>query len=169
MSKKFLLVLAVLVLPFMAKAQDLKLGYVNSSTLMQSMPELDSIEKKMATFNEQNQKYLQDMQSEIQTKMDSYQASKDSLDESIQKVKEQELQDLYQRYQNAQQTLYSEAQKKQAALLQPVKDKLKAAIETVGKKNNFYFIFDTASGGILYSSPKAVDVTSLVKKELGIL
>ena len=37
------------------------------------------------------------------------------------------------------------------------------------KKNNLYFVFDLASGGVVYKSDKAVDVTSMVKKELGIL
>jgi len=64
--------------------------------------------------------------------------------------------------------LYTESQTKQQTLLQPVQDKLKKAIETVGQKNNFFMVFESEAG-ILYKSPKAVDAAPLVKKELGIL
>ena len=40
------------------------------------------------------------------------------------------------------------------------------AIESVGAKNNFLVILDKNT--VLYKSPKAVDVTDLVKKELKI-
>ena len=169
MIKKIAISALILALPLLAFAQDLKLGYINSQEVMMLMPEINDIEKQMADFNAQNTKYMQEMEKEIQDKMAKYEAERENLSEAIRKVQEEDLQELYRRYQNAQQTLYAEMQSKQQKLLQPVQDKLKNAIETVGKKNNFYFIFDLASGGIVYQSDKALDVTALVKKELGIL
>ncbi len=169
MIKKIALGVLLFALPFLANAQDLKLGYINSQEVMMLMPEINDIEKQMADFNAQNTKYMQDMEAEIQTKMAKYESERENLSEAIRKVQEEDLQELYRRYQNAQQTLYAEMQTKQQKLLQPVQDKLKNAIDAVGKKNNFYFIFDLAQGGIVYKSDKATDVTALVKKELGII
>ena len=168
MTKKLLLVLA-LVMPFMLSAQEIKMGYINSQEVLMLMPELNEVEKQMADFNEKNQKYLQEMQKEIEAKMAKFEQEKDNMTEVIRKVQEEDLQLLYQRYQTAQQTIYQEYQQQQQKLIQPLQDKLKNAIETVGKKQGLYFVFDMAAGAVIYKCDKAVDVTPAVKKELGIL
>lgn len=167
MMKKIILFLAA-IMPLTLMAQDLKFGYINTQEVIMLMPEISDIEKQMAEFNAQNTKYMQDMQKELEDKMNKYEQEKATLSEAVRKVKEEDLQELYRRFQTAQQTLYAEAQTKQQTLLQPVQDKLKKAIDTVGQKNNFFMIFESEMG-ILYKSSKAVDVAPLVKKELGIL
>ncbi len=156
------------ILPMMAMAQEIKIGYVSTQEVMMLMPEISDIEKQMADFNEKNTKYLQDMQTEIQTKAKAYEAEKANLSDAIRAAREEELYSMQERLQTTYQTLQQEAQAKQQALLKPVQDKLRAAIETVGQKNNFFMIFESEAG-LLYKSPKAVDATPLIKKELGIL
>ena len=91
------------------------------------------------------------------------------MSEAIRKVQEEELMSLQQRLQTTYQTLQQEAQKKQMELLQPLQEKLKAAIESVSKKQGLTMVYDMMSGAILYKSDAAVDITPAVKKELGIL
>ena len=165
---KRIVLLFVAIMPLAVMAEDLKIGYINTQEVMMLMPEISVIEKQMADFNAQNTKYMQDMQKELEDKMAKYDQEKAGLSDAVRKVKEEDLQELYRRFQTAQQTLYTESQTKQQTLLQPVQDKLKKAIETVGQKNNFFMVFESEAG-ILYKSPKAVDAAPLVKKELGIL
>ncbi len=165
--KKFAILLAMM-LPMMAMAQDIKIGYVKTQEVMMLMPEISEIEKQMADFNAQNTKYLQDMQTEIQTKAKAYEAEKANLSDAIRLAREEELYSMQERLQTTYQTLQQEAQTKQQTLLKPVQEKLMKAIETVGQKNNFFLIFESEAG-LLYKSPKAVDATPLIKKELGIL
>ncbi|MDR1592818.1 MAG: OmpH family outer membrane protein [Prevotellaceae bacterium] len=167
--KKAILLFSIIALPLTVSAQELKFGYISAQEVMMEMPEINAIEKEIADFNAQNTKYMQDMQKEIEDKAAKYEKERATLSESIRKVQEEDLQILYQRYQNAQQTLYTEMQDKQAKLLQPVQERLKKAIEAVGKKNNFFFVFNLDEGGVVYKSEKAIDITALVKKELGIL
>ena len=167
MIKRIVLFFAA-ILPFTVMAQDLKFGYIDTQEVMMLMPEINSIEKQMAEFNAQNTKYMQDMQKELERKMVKFDQDKPNLSDAIRKVQEEDLQELYRRFQTAQQTLYTESQTKQQKLLQPVQDKLKKAIEVVGQKNGFFMIFESEAG-ILYKSPKAVDAAPMVKKELGIL
>lgn len=169
LKKTVLFAVALLMLPIFANAEGIKLGYVDSQAIFQAMPDLSKIEDAMATFNKDNMKYLQDMEKELQTKQTELESSKGKVSETVMKMKQQELQELYQRYQQAGQTLQTEAQKKQQELLQPVQKKIKDAIDAVGKKNNFYFIFDITTGSIAYKNENAVDVTPMVKKQLGIL
>lgn len=165
--KKIIVLLAIM-LPTLAMAQEIKIGYINTQEVLMLMPEIKDIESQMATFNEQNTKYLQEMQAEIQNKVKAYDAEKASLSDAMRQVREEELYSMQERLQTTYQTLQQEAQTKQQTLLKPVQDRLRAAIESVGQKNNFFLVFE-AEVGLLYKSPKAVDATPLVKKELGIL
>lgn len=167
--KKFLFVAVLAILPFLVKAQSVKFGYVNAQEIFQLMPELDSIEKELAEYNAKNTEYMQAMEQELSEKAEKYEQEKDKLSEAIRKVTEEELQSLYQRYQTAYQTLQMETQKKQQELIEPVNNRIREAIDKVGKKNGYMFIFDLGAGAILYKSDMAVDVSSQVKKELGIL
>ena len=124
MTKKLLLVLA-LVMPFILSAQEVKMGYVNSQEVLMLMPELSDVEKQMADFNEKNQKYLQDMQKEIEDKMAKFEKEKDTMTDAIRKVQEEDLQLLYQRYQTAQQTIYQEYQQQQQKLIHFISSKRK--------------------------------------------
>lgn len=169
MIKRIALVALVVIMPLLAMAQDVKLGYINSQEVLTMMPEVNDVEKAMMEFNEKNTKYLQDMQKEIQDKAAKYEQEKANLTDAIRRVQEEELQGLYERFQTAQQTLYQEAQAQQAKLIQPLQEKLQNAISTVAKRQNLMFVYDMASGAVLYKSDKAVDITPAVKKELGIL
>ena len=169
MLKKITLILMVALLPLMAMAQTVKLGYINSQEVMMMMPEVNDVEKQLAEFNEKNMKYLQDMEKEIQDKYAKYEQEKDNMTEAIRKVQEEELMGLQQRLQTTYQALQQEAQKKQAELIQPLQEKLRLAIETVSKKQGLTMVYDMMSGAILYKSDAAIDITPAVKKELGIL
>lgn len=169
MIKRILIAAVVALFPLFAMAQEVKLGYINSQEVLMLMPEVDGVEKQIAEFSEKNTKYLQDMQKEIQDKAARYEQEKATMTDAIRRVQEEELQGLYERFQTAQQTLYQEAQAYQAKLIEPLQTKLKSAIETVGKRQGLMFVYDMASGSILYKSDKAIDITPAVKKELGIL
>ncbi len=166
--KKVLFFAMLAMLPMLVMGQD-KFGYVNSYELMMQMPEINQIEKDMVEFNKKNQDYLQTMQAELQDKAAKYEQEKETLSESMKKVKEEELQSMYDRIQNAYASFQQEAQQEQEKKLQPVKERLQAAIDSVGKKQNLLFVFDLSSGALLYKSDKAVDITAAVKKELGVL
>ncbi len=169
MLKKITLILMVVLLPLIAMAQTVKLGYINSQEVMMMMPEVNDVERQLADFNEKNMKYLQEMEAEIQNKYAKYEQEKDNMTDAIRRVQEEELMGLQQRLQTTYQALQQETQKKQAELIQPLQEKLRLAIETVSKKQGLTMVYDMVSGAILYKSEAAIDITPAVKKELGIL
>ena len=157
--KKILLSLLVLAVPFVAFSQEVKIGYIDAEQIMMDMPEISDIEKQIADYNAQNTKYLQDMEAEIKSEEANATAT-------MKADQEAKIQTLYQRYETTVRTIRQDAQQKQATLLKPVQERMLKAIESVGAKNNFLVILDKNT--VLYKSPKAVDVTDLVKKELKI-
>mgnify|MGYP003413770072 CR=1 FL=1 len=78
MMKKSLLVAVLLgfTASFVANAQEVKIGYINTQEIMMLMPEISDLEKQLADYNAQNAKYLQDMDAEIRTKYDKYEKEK---------------------------------------------------------------------------------------------
>ena len=166
MFKKILIAALFLMPTTFISAQEIKLGYVNATEIMMMMPEISDYEKQMADFNEQNKKFLEDMQKEINDKYLKLEQEKATLSQSILSVREQEIIEMQRRLETTYQTLMSEGEKKQQELIKPIQEKLLTAIEAVGKKNNFLYIFTQET--ILFKSDKAINVAPLVKKELGL-
>ncbi len=166
MLKKITLALLFLMPTMFVSAQEIKLGYINATEIMMAMPEIADYEKQMADFNEQNKKFLEDMQKEVNDKYLKFEQEKATMSESIRSVRENEIAEMQRRLETTYQTLMAEGEKKQQELLKPIQEKLLAAIEAVGKKNGFLYIFTQET--ILFKSDKAINVAPLVKKELGL-
>lgn len=168
MKKLALILVAAIFLPMTMMAEDFKFGSINAEEVMMLLPEMNDYEKAMTKETEDNKKYLQGLEDEMKQAYEKYQKEKPSMTESIAKMEEEKLVEMQQRAQTAYQTIQTSLQQKQKELLAPMQKKVKDAIDVVGKKNGFTFIFQVG-GDILYKSEKVVDVTPLVKKELGIL
>ena len=73
---------------------------------------------------------------------------------------------MQQRIQLFYQTAEQDIQKKQQELLLPVHERMAKAIKAVGTREGYTYIFDSAA--MVHIGDDAKDVTSDVKKELGI-
>lgn len=169
MKKGFIVVLvALLAFSGSTMAQkNIKLGHINSNMLMEIMPGRDSAQAALEKEVESIKADLDNMKKEYETKLNDYMAKRDQLSELIRKTKESDLQAMATRieeYQNNAQRLLEE---RQEALLKPIIDRARAAIEEVGKENGYTYIFDAGVGTVLYSQDSD-DVMPLVKKKLGL-
>ena len=166
MIKKIVL-LVLFALPVSLMAQD-KLGYVNIQEIFQVMPDLTEIEKSIADMNEQYKKELDVMYQEYYAKAKEYQDNLNTMAETIKARRQSEIVDLEKRIGTFQQQANEEMQRKQMELIQALREKILKATGEVGAESNYTYIFDISSQSIAYHSPKAVDVTPLVKKKLGL-
>lgn len=168
MKKLALILVAATLLPLATMAENFKFGSINAEEIMMLLPEMNDYEKAIAKETEDSKKYLQGLEDEMKQAYEKYQKEKPTMTESIAKMEEEKIMEMQQRAQTAYQTIQTSLQQKSKDLLAPMEKKVKDAIEAVGKKNGFTFIFQVG-GSILYKSGDVVDVTPLVKKELGIL
>ncbi len=148
--------------------QKIKLGHLNSNDLLESMPDKAAAQKTLQDYSKQLEDQLTTMQEELEKKYNEYLVKKDSLTDLIKKSKEEELMSLQQRIQTFQTNAQQELQKKEQELLKPIIDKAKKAIEDVAKENGYTYVFDTASGSLLYYPKESDDILPLVKKKLAI-
>ena len=157
----------LLALPVSLIAQE-KLAYVNIQEIFQVMPELSDVEKAIADLNEKYRKELDKMYEEYYAKAKEYQDNLETMPESIKARRQGEIVDIEKRIGTFQQTASEDLQRKQMELINALREKIIKATSEVGAENNYTYIFDLSAQSIAYHSPKAVDVTPLVKKKLGI-
>ncbi len=168
--KKGLIVALVALLAFSGSAmaqKNIKLGHINSNELMQIMPGRDSAQAALQKEVEALQAELETMNKEFETKYNDYVAKRDQLSELIRKTKESDLQSMRARIEESQSNAQKLLEERQEALLKPIVDRAKKAIEEVGKENGYTYIFDSGIGTVLYSQDSD-DIMPLVKKKLGL-
>ena len=169
MKKGFIVVMmALLAFGGSAMAQkNIKLCHINSNDLMHIMPGRDSAQAALQKEVEALQTELETMNKEFETKYNDYLAKRDQLSELIRKTKESDLQNMRARIEESQSNAQKLLEERQEALLKPIVDRAKKAIEEVGKENGYTYIFDSGIGTVLYSQDSD-DIMPLVKKKLGL-
>jgi Skp family chaperone for outer membrane proteins len=163
-----LVVLTALSYALPAAAQ-LKLGYIDSQKIIESYKEAQDAQKQLASLNEQWQQEAKNMQQDLQDKQDQLESQSLLLSEEKKNEKAQEIQNLYLRFQQFQQEKWGqqgELYVKQKEFMQPVLDKINAAIRRLGAEEKFDYIFDVVAGNILYVSEGQADLTQRVLEEL---
>jgi len=151
-----------------ANAQTPKFGHIDLQALIQIMPERATAEKQFTAYQKELEDALGIMQKEFQTIYLEYAQKKDSMTETVRKMKEDDLNAKNERIQTYQQSAQQQLQTKQQELLKPVFDKADKAVKEVGAEKGLVYVFDMSSRVILYNSKESVDILPFVKTKLGI-
>lgn len=150
------------------KAQAPKFGHIDYQALLQVMPERAKAEKDYNAFQKELEDAYGTMQKEYNTKLVEYNTKKDSLSETIRKVKEEELGSIADRIQTFSGSAQGKLGDKQAELLKPVLEKADNAIKAVAAEKGLIYVFDLSQRVVLYNSKESLDLLPLVKTKLGI-
>jgi len=151
-----------------ANAQTPKFGHIDLQALYQIMPERAAGEKQFLAYQKELEDALGMMQKEAQTKYVEYLAKRDSLSETVKKMKEDDLNLMNERIQNYQQSAQQQMQTKQAEIFKPMLDKADKAVKEVGAEKGLVYVFDMSARVILYNSKESLDLLPLVKVKLAI-
>jgi len=169
MKKVFgLLLTAVLI--FTAQdgiAQSFKTGHINRDDIIMAMPDYDTAMKAYNAYGQELTNALELMQVEYNNKLDQYVKDSKTLTDLVKTNKEQELADMQTRIANFQQQAQVQLQDKQVALLNPIIEKVTAAINDVAKAQGFIYVYDVRTL-IYFDATKSTDVAPLVKTKLGL-
>lgn len=150
------------------QAQAPKFGHVDLQALIEVMPERATAEKQFVAYQKELEDALGMMQKEFQAKYLEYATKRDSLSETVRKMKEEDLNAMNERIQTYQSSAQQQLQAKQGELLKPVFDKADKAVKEVGAEKGLIYVFDMSSRTILYNSKESLDLLPLVKTKLGI-
>jgi outer membrane protein len=150
---------------FTANAQ--KIAHISLDSLISLMPESKTAQQSLQEYSKQLEQQVTLMQTELQSKYETYQKDSPNMAPIVKESKEKELNDLNQRINDFQQQAQQDYQKKSAELSKPVYDKAKKAIDQVAKEAGYKYVLDTSTGLVLYNEA-ADDIIALVVKKLGI-
>ncbi len=145
-----------------------KFGYLDVQEILQSMPEVKEANANIETFRKQLESKGRDMLQALQAKYNDLNKRR-SLGEVSPKnfeVEAQKIQAEEAEIATFQETSQRQFEQKSEELLNPLRNRIQAAIDQVSLENNYTYIFDLSTGFILYADD-STDVTAMVKKKLG--
>jgi len=145
-----------------------KFGYINSAQLLSELPEVVSAESQLETYQKQLISSGEGMVKKLEAKIQAYskEAQEGLLSQVQMQKKEAELGEEQQKIQAYELEVQNKILKKREELLQPIMDKVKVALENVGKEQGYTMIFDSSAGTILHAN-ESENVMSAVKAKLG--
>jgi outer membrane protein len=164
MLKKIIL-FALAMLPSVAFAQE-KIAYFNPSEVIVIMPEYKQMQDSLQKTKTAMQTEMETMQEEYYKKYQDFMKESEGLIESIKIRRLQDIRDLEERAGLYREQIQQELLQIQNSLLGPVQQKVRDALQVVGKTNGFTYILDASV--LLYIDTNAIDATPLVQKQLGL-
>ncbi|MDP1677974.1 MAG: OmpH family outer membrane protein [Bacteroidota bacterium] len=157
--KKFLLGMLFLTSVVFAQQGALKIGYVNSETIIKELPEAKESQSKLETMLKGWQEEIEKRGQALQSKYEEYQKQANMLNESSKQVKQKELVEEEQKLNQYRQEKQQELAVQREKIMKPIQEKVFKAIEKVAKEKKLSFVFDRATEvPVLYADP-AYDYT----------
>lgn len=167
MFKKILLI-AAMVFPMLAAAQNVKIGLVDTNAVLSAMPETTAAQTKLQDTSKKYDDDYQKLGQEMQRLYEELQKMDEKELPAIRDRKVREFQDYQTKLQQFEQAAAQDLQKLQEQLMSPIIAKVRSAIEAVGKEGNFTIVYDNNPQLILYHGTGAEDITPLVKAKLNL-
>lgn len=166
--KKLFILLGVILGISTVSAQ--KFARVNLQEVVVAMPEFEQAQKNLEAFGKDLQEQMEQIQVEFNNKLADFQKNQATMAASVKQMRQQELEQLQQRFSEFQQIAQQDFQKKEAELLEPVQKKANDAVNKVAKAAGYIAVFNTAVPSLAYfDEAQLTDIAASVKKELGIV
>ncbi len=166
--KQFKTLIIAIVLFFgaqVASAQT-KVGHIDVSALMTTMPAMKTAEAQLTKLREGYDSEYKKLVAEYQTKAAQYQKEAETAGDLLNQTRSQEMQDMGTRIQKYQDDASKSLQDKQIELQKPLTEKALAAIQKVARAKGVQYVLDSTVGsGVLLAD--GMDLLADVKKELG--
>lgn len=156
-----LVIIALSATSLTAQKQKLPIGVVNIQQVVQELPEAQKIDKQIQEITKMYQDSLISMQKNLQSKFESYKKQRGMMTEEKQLETEQQLQAQNQEIQQFQMEKFGqqgEVQQRRAEMLEPLRTKIKNAIDKVAESEELELILDKSTEVVMFSHDK-YDIT----------
>src|SRR3954451_587988 len=159
-----LTLLTVMALP--AHAQGAKVAYVQTSLLLDQAPGRAEAEAQFERETGGYRDQIKRMSDSLDALVSGFQKRQASLAPATRDAQAKDIQSKQQEYQRRTQELEQKAQGRQNELVQPILDKVKAAIEEVRAEGGYAMIFNADQGSPIVAVDKSLNVTDRVLSKL---
>ena len=159
-----LALLTALSLP--VRAQGVKVAYVQTSVLLDQAPGRAEAEAQFDKETGGYREQIKRMSDSLNAMVADFQKRQATLTPAARETQGKGLQAKEQEYQRRTQELEQKAQGRQSELVQPILDKVKAAIEEVRVEGGYAMIFNADQGSPIVAVDKSLNVTDRVLSNL---
>ncbi len=140
-----------------------KTAHIDISELMTKMPAYLDAQKQLEKLSQTYDADFKIMVDEYQARLKKYEQEAETVSAKINEERAKEVQDMEKRIREFRENAQKELQTKEGDLMKPIEEKVKAAIQKVGKAKGYQYVLNSATL-LLADGP---DLTPDVKKELG--
>ena len=147
----------------------LKLGYVDSDTIMKQLPDAQDAQKKLDAIIKEWQEELSKMEKDWKAKYDDYDKRKLILSEQKRAEIEKELvtmEDQVSKYRQDKFGVKGELFQKQEELMKPIQNRIFTVIQQIAQDNDYDFIFDRSGDIMFLYAKEEFDLTKEVIEKL---
>ena len=170
--KKFIgfYVIAFLLVAGLNKTQaQSKIGWINSATIMEKLPEAQDAQHQLDNIVADWQNELAKMQNEWQKKYEEYDKKKLILTDQLKAQSEKELQDLDKKIAEFRSKKFGqngELFTKQNELMKPVQNKVFKIVQDIAKEDGYDYVFDKSADILMLYSNDKYDLTVKVLERI---
>ncbi|MGV3697066.1 OmpH family outer membrane protein [Flavobacterium sp.] len=140
-----------------------KTAHVDVNEIISKMPAMIDAQKQLEKLGATYEAEYKTMAEEYQNKIKKYDQEAATAGDALNATRQTEVQDLTTRITAYRENAQKELQKKEADLVKPLMDKIRASITKVGKAKGYQYVLNIADL-LLADGP---DLTADVKKDLG--
>jgi outer membrane protein len=134
-----------------AQSKSLKIGVVQTETILKEMPEAISADKEIRELQKLYSDSLAKMQDDFMKRYDTYTKQKTMMNSDQQKKEEESLTIFQNQILQFREQVLNIIAKKRDELLAPIKTKIMAAIEQVAKEEKINLVLEKGTDVVLYS------------------
>ncbi len=169
--KKILLVIIFLSIGAASSFAQLKIGYVDSDTIMDNLPDVLDARQKLDAFITEWQNELRQLEADWKTKYEDYEKRKLIMTEQTRADMETELIALEEQIAQFREKKFGasgELFQKQDELMKPVQNKIFNAIQEIAEEEELDFVFDRSGDIMLLYAKEEYDLTARVLEKLSL-
>jgi outer membrane protein len=140
-----------------------KFAYVDSRVIVERAPGRAAAESTFQKEYEVAQNRIKRMQDTLQAMVAAYTKAKPTMAAVSQELREKEIRDKQQQFENTANLLDAQMQARQGELVQPIMVQIREVLEAIRKEDGYSFIFDVGtSNSPIVAADKAFEITEKV-------
>jgi outer membrane protein len=140
-----------------------RLGYINSRTILQATPGYQHAESLFNSEYESARAEVAKLQGQLDSAAADFQSTSVVLSPTARQQKQQSLSQQQQQIEQRTQELQTKMQSRERELIEPFQTRIQAVIEGLRAEGNYAMIFDvSAMGGALVTADRSLDLTQTV-------
>ena len=164
----FLAVLGVILgsTAIQAAAQNpLKIGYINSQAILAQDPSANAAQEQFQREMVPFESELRGLETDIADLIGVYQAQQITLTANARRMRQDQIAQKQQAYQERMAQIEAEAARRQQELVQPIMERINTIIQEIRSDGAYTFIFDVSGGGLI-AADESFDLTDEVIERL---